>query len=516
MLNNKINFRYYDYLLIAVLFFLSFWLEQHIFQNCDVGWHILGAKRMLAGGTFSKNIFDDNLPMVYWFFIPLILINHLTSISIVTLTNFFVNALVLLIFSLSNIYLKEIYKNAKRFDIQIVRYAILILLFFVPGFEFAQRDMLVLLFLIPYVFLIAARLETNFCLHNNRIYLQLLIGFLATIGIAMDPFYILIIIALEIQTLLTAKKIKLWRLELITFFIMGFLYLLAIAIIYPDYFTVIVPSFFVFSPAYSIPRTTLFCYSPTIIISALSLVFFITYLSYSYRKWKLTLWLCSAVSYIIFLINGKIWLSHVLLIDFFEPLLFLIILFQALQSEGKNITIKAIVGLISFYFLLYFFLSPFLIYNDVYNQFKNPSSHLNQFITFFKKQPENSTFYALTDKFIVSSRITSYTDMINISPWPNCWMIRTIVQNDKKMMLVGWKKRWEEKYKKIFIHQVASDIQNKKPNFVIVDIKNYQAYLGVHFNYIRFLSQNQTFRTTWHHYHLVKKIDHYDIFAREG
>src|SRR3990167_10663191 len=96
---------YYDYLTTIMLLLFSFWLQHHVYFNWDASWHIEAAKRIVNGNaSYSKNLFDDNLPMVFWYFVPAVLLNHLTGIWVLTLSIASVLLSILLCVVLSYIY----------------------------------------------------------------------------------------------------------------------------------------------------------------------------------------------------------------------------------------------------------------------------------------------------------------------------------------------------------------------------------------------------------------------------
>src|SRR3990167_11556212 len=85
-MNQKIKLQFADYFFIVMIFCVSAWLQTHVFFNWDASWHIEGAKRMIEGGTYSKNVFDDNLPMVFWFYMPAVILSPILKISALTLS----------------------------------------------------------------------------------------------------------------------------------------------------------------------------------------------------------------------------------------------------------------------------------------------------------------------------------------------------------------------------------------------------------------------------------------------
>ena len=106
----KANLKPYDYFFIFLLFIFALFIQHTCFFNWDASWHLLGAKRILAGNaSYTKNLFDDNLPMVFWFFIPAVLINQYTDINLLFLCNFSVDIVIFISFSLCHYFLTIIY-----------------------------------------------------------------------------------------------------------------------------------------------------------------------------------------------------------------------------------------------------------------------------------------------------------------------------------------------------------------------------------------------------------------------
>lgn len=500
-----------DYGVLLAIFCFSLWLENHLFLNWDLGWHLEGAKRLLAGGAYSQNVFDDNLPMVFWFLMPVVWLHQVTHLSVVALTIFYLHLTVLLSFLLSHIFLKEIYTHSKNWEIRTIQYIWVILLLFFPGWEFGQRDMLVLALVMPYIILLAARLETRAEYHH--FILQGTIGVLAAIGIAMNPFYGLVILVIEIQRWITSKKIMLFRPELLTFLISLILYFCVVVILYPDYFTVIIPSFLVFSPFYNVSLLNLILSSPSRLFIIAVFLFLFSYSSLHQRAWLMTLWLSAIVAYFIFLLHQKLWMGHTIFFLLMSDLMVVIVLCQSVQLIKKDM-IRF--GMSSIFSLAYLICAVHLVsvnYSVAYAAYRNQKFWLNQMISFFNKQPKNATLYFFSANVIVYPML-NYTHVINLFPGPNCWQIPAISAMRTKTNLALWKRQWIQKYKTLFIQKTVDDFQYKKPNYIIVDmsVDMNKTKKSFPFDYITFLKQNKQFCTLWKSYHLAKIIYPYDPY----
>lgn len=509
-MKKEMDFRYGDYLFIALILLSSFWFQTHVYLNWDASWHLEAAKRIVQGGaSYSKNLFDDNLPMVYWYFIPTILLQHLTGFFIVTLAIISIHFSVLLSFLLSNVYLKEIDEKAKYWQIEIIRYGLLVSLLFFPGMEFGQRDMMVTVFVFPYIVLMGARITRRLDLEFNNLFFQILLGLLASIGIAMNPFYGLIILILELQLWFSVKKIVLWRPEIITFVMTYLIYLVVIGLVYPDYYTQIIPSFFVFCSDFNVTsfrdlfQASLLWYG----LSTIPL-FFISQSKVIRRDWLRTLLLCVIASIVVYLINGKLYLSHVIFLVVCTNVFYLAMLCEILVSlKNKNWPINVFI----FYLLLFSCINAYAINAQCLQWAMNPKSIINQVVSFFQQEKPKSKILILAMQEFPMQSMVFYSTLDNISPWSGCVTIPEIAKSQEQIdKLIPWKKNWVMRYKKIFIHQVTSLLQSQKPSFVFIAKEDDSDVMK--FDYVDFLSQSAAFRKAWGHYHLVKTISQYQIY----
>lgn len=518
-MNPIIRLKYSDYFFILIILCLSACLQTHVFFNWDASWHIEGAKRMLNGGTYSKNIFDDNLPMVFWFYMPAVVLSGPLNISVITLSLISIYVTVSISFILSNYFLQKIYYDAPRWKVQIMRYGILILLLFFPGEEFGQRDMLVSAFILPYVFLLISRIEKNAVKHNTN-FLLVIVGFCTAMSVSLNPFYFLIIVATEILCFFYCRNF--FRTELITFYIAIALYFFIIYLFFPDYYSVIIPSYLVFSHHYNSDLLNLFeTYATTLIFFAAFVLFLLSRCHTHISKFSLAVFICAIIAYLVYLINGKAWLSHIILVVLFSDLFFLAALSDVISCYKKNILVSTVTIALSLYCLCLSALQ-FLDTESAYVRlYQNPKSNLNQLISFFNQQPQHSSLYVFSPNLITTFAFIHYTTLRYLPPWPNCWMLSNHTHliglypsiqdvmnastQRKNGVIARWKYQWTTKYQALFFQQVIFDFTSKKPDFVMIDTT-------ANINYLVLLMQHTQFETVWSHYHFVRHISHFDIY----
>ena len=500
---------YYDYLTTIMLLLFSFWLQHHVYFNWDASWHIEAAKRIVNGNaSYSKNLFDDNLPMVFWYFVPAVLLNHLTGIWVLTLSIASVLLSILLCVVLSDIYFRAM---DTQWVSKAIRYALLISLLFFGSKEFAQRDMVVTTFVFPYIVLMTMQMTS---ITQERA-LPILIGLLTAIGLAMNPFYGLIVLALETQLFLHTRKITIYRPELITLVVSYCIYLCMIMVIYPDYFSEIIPSYLTFSPAVNAPLHDLLIQPQSMLVYYAALILFVFRLNKIHHPLLSTLWISILACFLVFLINGKLFAGHVVFLTICLTLFFVVALCQTIKlaKNASNYLIFIIPTLIPLGYLSVF---SYAQYTEDYDYHHNTRTSIHRLMTYFNHQKSNSTLLSLAPQEIPTLPMVLYTSLQNVTPWADCWPLEALTQSDREqMMLPQWKKQRIQQYATILPDRIGHVLQTDKPDFILVNTKKNQSYFNNQpFNLIHFYEHSVLFQKNWRHYHLMKTISHYEIYKR--
>ncbi len=202
--------------------------------NLDVAWLMTAAQRMLAGGSYTRDFFEVNMPLAIAAYIPPYIVSRGLQLSFQTAAVLYVGAL-----SLQSACLTVYSLNAAAGPTSRSAYGpwlgawLLFGLLLVPGYDFGQKEHLVVLLGLPWVCAIANYDGLAVLGRPLRLYLSLL----AALGFYLKPHYAALPFALLAAT---AWRRKSWKPVLSLE--MGVLLLAAAAnacvvlLLYPDWF----------------------------------------------------------------------------------------------------------------------------------------------------------------------------------------------------------------------------------------------------------------------------------------
>lgn len=231
-------FKRYSFAAILLFIFSFAWyLQSQILINVDVSWLLEATKRMLAGGTYTKDYFENNPPWILYFYIPPVIFEKVFS-SIVLAMRSYVFLLSFVSLSLSYYFFKQIF--AKQ-DIVLARlltviFAILFLIF--PMGDFGQRDHLFLILSMPYFLMMVLRLQD----HKINPKFAMLIGLLAGSVFLIKPYFLVSLFIVEFYYLIKRKNIFVcFRPETVSILVLLILYAGILFFRHPDYLHIVLP-----------------------------------------------------------------------------------------------------------------------------------------------------------------------------------------------------------------------------------------------------------------------------------
>lgn len=224
--------------------------------NHDVAWTLVAGRKLLDGAAFGREIFDFNLPWVYYVSAAAVGIARLTAITDI-------QALTGLIVLLSSGSALLIHRLLGTPDQASFRYPCTLSFFVVamvaPGYDFGQREHFIFVLMAPYLVAIALRCA------DRRPWVRDagLVGAMGGVAILFKPYWALLPLALEVY--LAVRKRRHWmpiRPESILFAMTSAMGLVATLLLAPNYASEMVPLGMRTYWAYSLP----FNAGPTIII----------------------------------------------------------------------------------------------------------------------------------------------------------------------------------------------------------------------------------------------------------
>ncbi len=208
-------------LLAALAALFGFQLTMPV--NHDAAWVLEGAERLFDGAVFGRTVIDVTPPLAWWLVMPVIAAHKLAGLPIGPLFKLYVGGLAVLSLWVSHRMLLTFPdKRETAAAITAVTGAILL---FAGGYDFGQREHLMLILALPYVYLAAARVSGTAVSAKNAV----AAGLLAAGAFLLKPHFLAIPAALEIWLLCRRFDLRgVFRVETIVLAGGGLLYAVAI------------------------------------------------------------------------------------------------------------------------------------------------------------------------------------------------------------------------------------------------------------------------------------------------
>jgi hypothetical protein len=199
-------------------------------QINDVAWQLWVARQISNGVALYSDILDVNPPLWYWVAVPIVELAHLLNASAYHVLVIAVLALDLVALLL----VRHLCRDLQSGTFIVLTFPLVTLFAFFD--MFGQREHLALITTIPYLVLVARRVES---LASGRA-IAIACGAIAAFGIALKPHFFLVPLALEIPLLLRTRRLT-FRPEVVTLSALLVGYVLSIALFASDYFAANLP-----------------------------------------------------------------------------------------------------------------------------------------------------------------------------------------------------------------------------------------------------------------------------------
>ncbi|OGT46518.1 MAG: hypothetical protein A3E83_01270 [Gammaproteobacteria bacterium RIFCSPHIGHO2_12_FULL_41_20] len=238
-MNKRIN-QHLIYFLIAALFLLAWHMQATVLLNADVAWLIEASKRMLAGGSYTKDFFENNPPWILYFYAPAVLLSKFFTINLAYSLRTYILILAFIALLLSKHFLKTIFSKNQQdsalYPFLLLTLAMLFLIF--PVSDFGQREHVLFMLSTPYFLMITQRIQQN----NVNPYLAGLTGTIAGSAFILKPYFFAPLLLVESYYLLRKKNILAWiRPEVMAILALSLSYTFLILIRHADYLFIVLP-----------------------------------------------------------------------------------------------------------------------------------------------------------------------------------------------------------------------------------------------------------------------------------
>jgi hypothetical protein len=204
----------------------------------DQSWLLYAAARLLDGTElYGPRLVETNPPLIIWLSTPPAWIaTHFHIQPLLVLHSF-----VTLLLALNSVWCIRVMRTAGVLRGRTATFTALTLLLvaqtWMDSVEYAQREHILVLLLLPYLLASCFQLATRLSLTE-----RIALGFVAGLGISIKPQQALILLGTELFLALWYRQLRrLWRPELLAFILTGFVYIVAVRYLTPLYLTQIVP-----------------------------------------------------------------------------------------------------------------------------------------------------------------------------------------------------------------------------------------------------------------------------------
>lgn len=510
----KYELKYITSVFIPIILFISAYIIQtKLFLEGDVAYLLEVSGRLFAGGKYGRDILETNPPMILYLYLPVFLFAKLTAINIITTVRVYIFLLAISSLSVCFFLLKKLLHN------NCILYCMFYFLIFdfllLPATQFGQREHILILFMMPYLFATALELEGQ-SLHPI---VACVIGLFAGLGFALKPFFVLTPLLVELYCIFVKKNIWVsFRIEPMMILGVLIIYLGSVFVFQPEYIHIILPliSSFYFIGMSNSWFAFLNAHTGYIILSVLT--YFLFYKIDHYRYFNTILVLSIITMTAAFVIPQMPWYYHVMPAVSLVCLLFANYFGQIVSSVVvkktdwiRNYSYFLFCGLILF-FIPIWKISISLAYNIHYKQ----TSPMSRLITYINTIPNHHSILCLSANVVADCfPLVYHTNSVYGGRFPFFWWLRgeliLTMYPYNKPLAPSLKSRAD-----YLFNSMVDDINYFRNNIIIINKNNLKENIGPEFDLIAHFSKHKNFRDAWQHYHYLTTVDCYEIYQRQG
>lgn len=475
---------------------LGWYTQTFIYLHGDVSYLTYASGLMSQGGQYGIDFFETNPPMILYYYLIPYQLSHLWGVNESLLVRLMVVFFIIYSALMSYFLLKRVIVNERT--LLVFMFFVLLILYFVPADHFAQREHLFLILFLPYLFASACFVSDK---KINPI-LACCIGLLAGLGLAIKPYFLAPLVAIELYMIVKTKRLFGWcRVEslMVLFVLVG--YLSFVIVLHPTYLSILFPLVKAYYFA-GIKEPWWYLLSKLITIFCLStlIAYYCLCKTSQYKSFYILLLFAIIGGMITYVATGTSWFSHTIPAEGFTCLFFALVFAEIFT----DVTFKhaMIVVLIAISVLIV----P--LYNSIGNLIffaheKSHSDYATLIAYLSKKEGEHSVvcFSPITTKDCFP--LAAETKSTYASRYPFYWWLRGMAKHDHDDALG------------LFLVKVAADdLNDLKPRWVIINQLAATYAMGDGFDTIAYLSRFSSFQLAIAPYHHLKTIGKYDIYER--
>jgi len=500
ILNGSIVF---CFLILAII------LQSHLFLNWDVRWLLSVTQKWMQGGHYGSTFFETSPPFILLTYAPVVLLKTHTNFS--WQASFLLYTFFCILVSLALIYtlIAKIWQKQYVFQ-TILLGSLSFVLFILPYVQFGQREHFVIFLILPYLFLVLARLEK--C--SISPVLVVIIAILAALGFAIKPYFILIFVSVELFYFFRSKKmLSVFRLEtilIVNLLILGFLWTV---LFFKDFIHKVLPIVWTiyYAGTHNSWHELIFSYS-VFFVFLICLAYFFCRRFFTKKTFSDLLIIASLTSLFCYFWQRTVWFYHIYPAISFAWVLMTLMLYWLFLNFRKYSIRGAICLLINLVALFSMLAQSILSYN-YYLQVKKIFLYQDKKVKFINKRAKKQTIFVFSTTVPATYSIIQFAPFKPVSRFPSLFLLPGLLKlekqnhSSKKLMQLA-------SYKNELFQMIYEDLA-KQPQWLMVDMSANKVHLrGIELNYLAYFSKDSRIRAEFKKYQHVKTIGHYAFYHR--
>jgi hypothetical protein len=478
-------------------------------MNLDVAWLLYAAGRVMDGANLYVDIYEINPPLAVYFDFPAIGIARRFGWSEIPVFYGYILTLAGLSLWLSRHLIHLIFEkfsSAVKISISLV---LLFLFTLWPLSIFGQREHIVYILTIPYVWAAIARAQGKFL----RGWIGLLIGCMAGTGFSIKPYFILVWLSVEGSLALYYRFRESWRrTENIAIVAVMLIYSFMFYTWESDYLTLIpLIRKVYFAYDQSIMKLV---FQPTTLVWVLAGIAALRLHEAKVDASIRILYLAASAFLATAYLQKKGWPNH--MYPAMACSMLLLACYTACRTEQMmkqgRLTRLSLPTVACVFLFLLLVLGTFKAELNHRHFQAGPLPHL---IPLVKQYAKNRMIYLLSTNIKPSFPLVNYSKTHWPYHFPSLWPLPGFYhRRNSGGNIVGYHPLLDmDPYEKWMVNTVVADLDNMPPELLIVDENEDKIGMGVvHFDFIEYFSQDERFRALMSHYSLLTQQDNFKIY----
>ncbi len=496
----------YFFWILLLISLLAWKIQTTLFLNYDVSWLLEATRRMLAGGTYARDFFETNPPLILYLYLPPVMLSKLSAIPLPLLFRGYLFLLACLSLGLCSYLVKKIFQRTEGLISTLFLLTLAVIFLILPCHDFGQRDHLLIILSLPYFLLMVCRLQKIVLPYS----LALILGFVAALGFSIKPHFLIAPLLIEIYYGFYTKNLKAWlRPESLMILLIVSLYVGFIFLFYPDYLYIIVPySLRLYYSGVSQPWTAL-ALNPVALFCLIPIIFYCFSDQknfYPYLNLSRILFLGLLGFFLAYFAQRMTHYYHLIPVFSFA-LLLLLIEMGSLYSSGSR---RWPEGVFAAFLALLLFTMPLGIFYKLYVSSLNyKKATLKQLTNFLNEYARKELVYFFVTAGSYAFPTLDYTATKMAPRFYFLWMAAGLA--NQSLALGQASLAVLEQYrrdKNFLINMVADDLYQYKPRYIFIDqSKEKYRIQDKNFDYLAYFLGNAKFQQEWQHYRYFTTLE---------